>query len=79
MPDNDKARHSSSRKRLIERKATISACQSWRTEPLAMGILHAGRHFIPVLEMSASESYDHIDRFKAKKLFLDLFFKRRKG
>lgn len=47
-------RHSSSKKRLIERRATTSACQSWRTVPLASGILLEGRHFIPVLGLSVN-------------------------
>lgn len=47
--DNAILRHSSSKKRLIERRATTSACQSWRTVPFASGILLEGRHFIPVL------------------------------
>lgn len=53
--DNANLRHSSSKKRLIERRATTSACQSWRTVPLASGILLEGRHFIPVLGRSVDD------------------------
>jgi hypothetical protein len=42
-------RHWSRRKRLKERMARVSACQSWRMVPWARGSLLEGRHFMPVL------------------------------